>query len=194
MTQVRNKKSDGASVSHALAPVAPADYGRLVFGISALLERARRSAARAVNSALTAAYWEIGRRIVEHEQGGKARAEYGETLLRRLAHDLTARHGRGFSKRNLDYMRAFYLGWEIVQTPSAQFEARAKPHLGGREEPAQKPPTGPAVSMIPPAPSAELPAHSMATFPLSWSHYVRLLSVEKPQARAFYEKEGRLHG
>src|SRR5688500_10188220 len=92
------------------------DYGLLVSGITTLLEQARRSAARASNAILTAEYWEIGRRIVEHEQGGKERAGYGEALLVRLAADLTRSHGRGFSKSNLFQMRALYLGWEIFQT------------------------------------------------------------------------------
>jgi hypothetical protein len=100
-------------------------YGRLLADISGLLEQARRTAARSVNAVLTSAYWEIGRRIVEHEQHGRKRAGYGEQLIGRLSQDLTAKHGRGFSKRNLEQMRAFYLGWEIAQTPSAQFEARA---------------------------------------------------------------------
>jgi hypothetical protein len=101
------------------------DYGVLVASITDLLDHARRSSARAVNGILTAAYWEIGRRIVEFDQGGKARAEYGEALIERLAHDLGAKAGRGFSERNLRQMRAFYLGWEIRQTPSAEFVARA---------------------------------------------------------------------
>jgi hypothetical protein len=71
-------------------------YGSLVDGIGELLEQARHQAARAVNSLLTAAYWEIGRRIVEFEQGGEARAEYGEALLNTLSSDLTTQHGRGF--------------------------------------------------------------------------------------------------
>lgn len=112
------KKDSGASLPRPIVPAASADYGRLVLGISALLEQARRAAVRAVNKFLAPTYWEVGRRIVEHEQNGKERAEYGEALMRRLAKDLSERFGRGFSKRNLDYMRAFYLGWEIVQTPS----------------------------------------------------------------------------
>ncbi|MCO6459547.1 MAG: hypothetical protein J5I93_29895 [Pirellulaceae bacterium] len=72
-----------------------------------------------------ATYWEIGRRIVEFEQGGEARAEYGAGLLKRLGKDLTARFGRGFSERNLRQMRAFHQGWDIWQTPSAKFEASA---------------------------------------------------------------------
>jgi predicted nuclease of restriction endonuclease-like (RecB) superfamily len=99
----------------------PTAYPVLVTGIGALLEQSRRAVARSVNCLMTATYWEVGRRIVEFEQGGKRRAEYGEELLKRLAKDLTARHGRGFSKRNLEIMRRFYECWPIAQTLSAQF-------------------------------------------------------------------------
>jgi hypothetical protein len=77
---------------------------------------AAANGARTLNSILTATYWEIGRRIVEFEQGGKARAEYGEALLNRLSQDLGERHGRGFSHQGLQKMRAFYQGWEICPT------------------------------------------------------------------------------
>ena len=80
--------------------VTAASYGDFVLGISVLLDEARRSSARVVNSILAATYWEIGRRIVEFEQGGKKRAEYGEGLLQTLAGDLTQKFGRGFSARN----------------------------------------------------------------------------------------------
>jgi hypothetical protein len=119
----------------AMVPASVAGYGRLVADISGLLERARRSAARAINGILTATYWEIGRRTVEFEQGGKSRATYGERLLAHLSKDLTAKHGRGFSERNLEQMRNFYLGWVISQTPSAKLEARAKcPTLPGESD------------------------------------------------------------
>ena len=151
-------------------------YGLFVREIEGLLAEARRQTVKSLNAILTATYWEIGRRIVEYEQGGKARAEYGEHLLLRLAKDLMAGHGRGFSARNLRLMRAFYSSWEIWQTPSAKFEARVK---------------------CPPEkstqPGALLPAKTHTAladlFPLSWSHYVRLMAVEKPQGRAFYETE-----
>jgi len=98
-------------------------YLGLVQDLSGLLEEARRSSARAVNFVMTATYWEMGRRIVEFEQGGEARAEYGGEVLARLGNDLSARFGRGFSRRNLFKMRKFYetfrLG-SIVPTPSAQ--------------------------------------------------------------------------
>lgn len=177
-----------------------ATYDGLVGGIAELLERSRRAAARSVNSILTATYWEIGRRIVEFEQGGKARAEYGEALLVRLAADLTAKYGRGFSKSNLFQMRGFFQGWEIFQTPSGILEARVRlPEHTGELPPStfQTPSGKTAASEIPQTASAELlpvlPSHtqgtSVAVFPLSWSHYVRLMSVQKPHARLFYESE-----
>src|SRR5437660_9848608 len=69
---------------------------------------------------MTAVYWEIGRRIVESEQSGERRAAYGKAHLKRLSDDLTTRFGRGFSERNLQQMRLFYLGWQIPQTASAK--------------------------------------------------------------------------
>jgi hypothetical protein len=101
----------------------------LVSDISDLLEQARRTTVRAVNSILTTTYWEIGRRIVEFEQGGKERAEYGEELLVKLGNDLTRKHGRGFSPQGLYKMRGFYLGWLIFPTPSGKLEARTKTRI-----------------------------------------------------------------
>ena len=95
-------------------------YTGLISGIGELLESARHATARVVNSFMTATYWEVGRRIVEFEQGGKKRAEYGEELIATLSADLTARFGRGFSHRNLEQMRQFYLCWPIPQTLSAK--------------------------------------------------------------------------
>ena len=73
---------------------------------------------------MTATYWEVGRQIVDGEQKGENRAEYGSRLLDRLAEDLTARFGRGFGSINLRLMRRFYLAWPeraIRQTPSFEF-------------------------------------------------------------------------
>ncbi len=92
--------------------------------IATLLETARAKASRAVHSVLVATYWEIGRRIVEEEQGGEKRADYGEKLLERLSADLSARFGRGFSVDNLETMRLFYLafaGDQISETASRKF-------------------------------------------------------------------------
>ena len=94
----------------------------MFLGVVDLLEQARRTSARAVNTIMTVTYWEVGRRIVEYEQGGEARAEYGTALITRVSLDLTARFGRGFSKRNVEQMRLFYLTWPIAQMSSAQLE------------------------------------------------------------------------
>lgn len=142
----------------------PAAYGGLVSGISDLLEQACRGAARAVNNILTTTYWEIGRRIVEFEQGGKARAEYGDALLVCLAGDLTAQYGRGFSKSNLFLMRGFFLGWEIFQTPSGIWQARMRvcdaifPTVSGISSKIGIPQTQPGTSKagLVPAPAAQL--------------------------------------
>ena len=170
--------------------VKDAGYDDLLSGISELLDAARRTVARRVNGVLTATYWEIGRRIVEHEQGGQHRADYGEQVVTRLAADLTRQHGRGFSKSNVFLMRGFFLGWEIFQTPSGKFEARAK----FDPDPIVQTPSGKiAGPILKSATAMSLPTPSFVgsteVFPMSWSHYVRLLSVEKLHARAFYEAE-----
>lgn len=172
----RKKKSE--SSSSVPATVGEPAYQEVLFGISELLEVARRSAARAINSFMTATYWEIGRRLVEFEQGGRARAEYGEALITRLSDDLAARHGRGFSARNLRQMRAFYLGWEIWQTPSAKFEARAK----GREPALVH---DEAVGLV----AAPGLASLTEAFRLPWSIYALLAAIDDPGAREFYEGE-----
>lgn len=97
-----------------------ADYEVVLAEVVNLLESARRASARSINAVITTTYWNIGRRIVEFEQGGKLRAEYGKELLKQLSLDLTVKFGRGFSARNLEQMRLFYLGWPISQTLSAK--------------------------------------------------------------------------
>jgi predicted nuclease of restriction endonuclease-like (RecB) superfamily len=173
-------------------------YDDLLSGISDLLENARRMSARSVNSILTASYWEIGRRIVEFEQCGKARAEYGEALLARLAGDLTAKHGRGFSRQGLQKMRGFYLGWEICPTASGIFEAHVKLYSEAAAATSKICPTpsskssseGAGGPLVPASPFSSLEGFTLVgAFPLSWSHYVRLMSVTTAQARAFYEAE-----
>lgn len=130
------------------APPLPAEdttYQVLVGEIGAVLEEARSTAARAVHSLLAAAYWEIGRRIVEFEQRGADRAAYGEGLLKRLALDLSARLGRGFSPENLRLMRLFYLRFRdrISQTPSGK---------------------------LPDEPVVQISQTLSGIFPLPWSH------------------------
>ncbi len=112
-----------SSKTLAGTPSAHAGYDAILFSLVALLQSARQLSARAVNTIMTATYWEIGRRIVEHEQYGKKRAGYGEALLERLSADLTARFGCGFSRQNLHKYRQFFLSYSaenIRPTPSGK--------------------------------------------------------------------------
>jgi predicted nuclease of restriction endonuclease-like (RecB) superfamily len=150
----------------------PENYDNIRAGIVELLKAARAAAARNVNSIMTATYWEIGRRIVQSEQAGEKRAEYGEVLIRRLAEDLSGSFGRGFGARNLAQMRSFYLAWpeeKILQTPSAKSStALLFSNIDDK---------GSIISGL------------ASRFVLPWSAYVRLLSVKRPEARSFYEAE-----
>jgi hypothetical protein len=105
---------------------APDAYDELLRSVVSLIEQARLTAVRSVNVVLTSTYWLVGHRIIEHEQSGEKRAGYGEALLKRLAQDLTTRLGRGFSERNIEQMRLFYLGWPNPQTASAKSPAWPK--------------------------------------------------------------------
>jgi hypothetical protein len=82
--------------------------------IAEILEEARQTSHRAVNSAMVQAYWQIGRVIVEEEQRGRKRADYGKSLIAELARRLTENYGKGFIERNLWYMRDFYLTFPNV--------------------------------------------------------------------------------
>ena len=146
-----------------------ADYDSILNDLVDLLESARRTSARAVNAVMTATYWEVGRRIVEFEQKGKHRADYGEALLKRLAVDLNATFKRGFSRQNLQQMRLFYSYWspdQICQTLSGKLPISLKTQ------------------------NVQFDLKDLASaFPLPWSHYVKLLAVKNESARSFYETE-----
>ncbi len=166
-------------------------YDVVLSDVVGLLEEARRSAARSVNAIMTATYWEIGRRIVEYEQGGKHRAEYAKSILNRLSKDLTSRLGRGFSQRNLRLMREFYISSQnmpIWQTASAKLKKDNKKQI-------LQTASGEFSDEKIQATYIESPIDAIsASFPLPWSHYVRLLSVKNALARAFYEEEALRNG
>jgi predicted nuclease of restriction endonuclease-like (RecB) superfamily len=94
------------------------DYNELVSQISATYNQGRQQAVQTVNIQLVTTYWEIGRYIVEFEQGGLERAVYGKSLINNLATDLSRLHGKGFSRSNLIYMRLFYLKYPISEKAS----------------------------------------------------------------------------
>lgn len=89
----------------------PVQVESLYREIRTVLDQARASAYRAVNAAMVRAYWQVGHLIVEHEQGGRRRAGYGEGVLEDLSRRLTKDFGHGFDVRNLRYMRQFYLAY-----------------------------------------------------------------------------------
>ena len=138
-------------------------YDGLFQNVVRLLEDARGSTARAVNTIMTATYWEIGRRIVVQEQRGKTRAGYGEALIEKLAGDLTARFGRGCSRRNIFQMREFYLAWPIVQTVSAQLNdgSNRSASLGGKPGRLSDSPAKPKLQTV----SAKSPRHIPPAYP-----------------------------
>ena len=203
-------------------------YGDVLSSMVDLVEAARRTSARAVNSIMTATYWEIGRRIVELEQGGEGRAEYGSELISRISADLTKRFGKGFGVVNVASMRRFFLLWlpeRMFQTPSEKSDAPMLSTLSAKlstmsptpHGESSQTPSGGSTGVKPASPdrifqtpSEKLPTVSAklqtisrnrvaalqsvaALFPLPWSHYVKLLSVEDENARRFYEK-GALRG
>ena len=103
------------------------DYDAMLDRVVHLIDEARRASARSVNAIMTGTYWLIGHHIVEFEQFGKSKAEYGDEVIDRLASDLTSRFGRGFTRSNLFHMRAFYAANpRIVQTLSGQLQHPAK--------------------------------------------------------------------
>ena len=95
-------------------------YRQLLEQISDTYRQGQIQAVQAVNAQLIETYWRVGQHIVEFEQGGKARAEYGTALIAELAKDLNLRHGKGFSRSNLVYMRLLYQRYPISQKPSHQ--------------------------------------------------------------------------
>lgn len=99
------------------------DYKSLLSNVSNLIEEARRKAVKQVNAIIVQTYWEVGRLIVEEEQKGEEKADYGTALVVELSKDLTKRYGKGFSKSNLFLMRKFYLTYppQKFQTVSGKF-------------------------------------------------------------------------
>lgn len=137
--------------------------------IVALLQSARNKIMQTVNHTMVHTYFEIGRLIVEEEQEGKDRAEYGKQILSGLSRALTDEFGKGFSTTNLKQMRQFYLAYSIGQTASDDF--KNTPQTSSTEA------------------KSEIPQTVPATFKLSWSHYLKLMRIDDESERKFYEIE-----
>ena len=161
------------------------DFRDLIDGIEVLLEAARRTSARSVNAVMTATYWEIGRRIVEFEQGGKKRAQYGKKLLKNLSAKLTERFGKGFSQDNLERFRLFYLRFSRDLISATTLRKLSGTSLTQAEE------NNSATALR----NSKGHSHSIditslvEAFPLPWSHYVLLIRLRSNEAIRFYHAE-----
>jgi hypothetical protein len=106
--------------------------------VANLIEQARKQVATAVNLAMVYTYFDIGRMIVEDEQQGKQKAQYGKYIIKELAKRLSERFGKGFSERNIEQMRQFYIAYSIPQTLSAELGkvrfTHCRTHLAQRSQ------------------------------------------------------------
>lgn len=134
-----------------------------------LLQSARSKVVRTVNQTMVLTYFEIGRMIVEEEQGGKERANYGKHILKELSNVLTKEFGKGFSTTNLKQMRQFYIVYSIGQTLSDDFKGISQTLSMESEN--------------------DIPETSSQNFNLSWSHYLKLMRINDENERKFYEIE-----
>ncbi len=134
--------------------------------IAELLINARNKVVQYVNTTMVYTYFEIGRIIVEEEQKGKERAEYGKKILKELSLRLIKDFGKGFSETNLKQMRQFYLTYSKSQTLSDQFEKSETMSRKSRN----------------------------IDFKLSWSHYLFLMKIDNQDERKFYEIEAKNNG
>lgn len=150
------------------------DYRTLVAAIEQVHQNSQRQAVQAINVALTMRNWLIGYYIVEYEQRGSDRAQYGERLIENLVRDLRQRLGRGFGQRNLEMFRLFYLRYPIPQSLIAEF--------------------GISLPFLPSVTFTPLEWQDDAYFArlfreLPWTHFIELIRMNEPLKRAFYEVE-----
>lgn len=154
--------------------------------VAELLQNARQQVLRTVNSTMTITYFEIGRIIVEEEQNGKDRAEYGKQLLKGLSQQLTKEFGKGFSIRNLEQIRQFYITFsksetlsrilqiQKAQTLSAEFKFQKTESVSAKFD--------------------KVDYQTLSSFfKLTFSHYIFLMRIEDEKERRFYKIESEKH-
>jgi len=155
-------------------------YNHLLKNISETYSKGRIKAFNAANVALVETYWKIGQHIVEFEQGGNAKAEYGTQLLEKLSKDLSLSLGRGFSLSNLQRFRQFFITYPIRATLSHELKNTGKQPVSNHAKPSHE------------LKNSDNEINTISAKPshlLSWSHYVELLKIENPLERSFYEKQ-----
>jgi len=141
------------------------DYTELVNIISNHISISKNNLYQTINRTVVFTYWKIGEYIVEYEQKGENRAKYGTELLKNLSNDLTIRLGKGFSWRNLYNMKKFYIEFPFLQTLSANYINK---------------------KLQTPSAKSKNDLILESSLKLSWSHFVRLLSVKDKNERDFY--------
>ena len=139
----------------------------IIFDIQFILESARNRAYSAINTSMIEAYWQVGKRIVEEEQLGNAKAIYGVSLIKNVSKQLTISFGKGYSETNIKYFRQFYLVFphlfSISQTVSDQFKRTQKTLF------------------------SELEIQKYKN--LSWSHFQKIMKISNSEIRDYYLKE-----
>ena len=176
-------KKKPATKRTSVAKAKPGDLAALITEVRDLIQSARRGVAAVVDTFQVMTNFEIGRRIVEHEQKGAKRAGYGQEMLKALSTRLAEEFGRGLSVTNLQLMRKFFIENKnrIQQQPTVKLATTA-------------------ISQTPSAISAPFEiqqqptAKSLNPFTLSWTHYVELLPIKDPGERSFYEIEATNEG
>lgn len=142
--------------------------------VVALLQDARQQVLRTVNSTMTYTYFEIGRRIVEEEQNGKERAEYGKQILKGLSQQLTNEFGKGFSLRNLEQIRQFYFTYSKSEKLSRILKLQKTQSMTAEFN--------------------KLDNQTLISFfRLTWTHYTFLMRIDDEKERSFYEIESEKH-
>lgn len=144
--------------------------------VAELIEQSRKYIAKAVNTAMVATYYEIGRYIIEDEQQGKTRAEYGKRILLELSKRLTDRFGKGWSVDTLKRCRLFYIMYSIPK--NAPLVTQLK-----------KCTTGALIENPEMSAAGQQMGLAIPSFVLSWSHYLILMRIDNPDERSFYEIE-----
>ena len=152
---------------------AQANESVLMADVKEIIQQARRQVYTAVNSAMVQAYWFIGRRIVEEEQGGEKRAEYGKYLISTLSRELTTEFGKGFDAREIRKIRQFYLTFPIRDAVSPESKADRSSSIKWDSV----------------SPELKNGLSKIVFTKLSWTHIRHLLRVSNPVARDWYIKE-----
>ena len=127
-------------------------------------------------------YFETGRMIVEEEQSGKERAQYGKQLLKGLSEQLTIEFGKGFSIDNLENMRKFYLAYSISESVTRILQIQKSESVNGE--------LNTKIYQLPTGVSENQKAQLLISFfKLTWTHYVFLMRIDDERERRFYEIE-----